>query len=238
MKLPTHDTVTAFEQPSVWNWLIVFICGFLTVCIIGPVLCLGLWLVGKGALAMESSVFHAVLDVPLPSAVSIVLLIATVFGACLATMMVLELARRRREGVRVQGHHPIIGDFEYLPHFKTWHAKPVLPTGTVVRLNGFGNSPADTQAALWQQFIARYDALSAAMKDALLTLPHPLQECASVTLTPEGITLTKDGRLKIGFQFTTRPEAFWNSEIEEPFPIAVFSPTLELEKAEWVRPFV
>ena len=236
MKLPNHATVIAFEQPSVWNWLVVFVCGFLTVCIMSPVVCIGLWLLGKAAVALKMPAPHALLDVPLPSAVRVTLLLATVFGALLATMMVVDLARRKRYEMRIQGHHPIIGDFTYSPYFKTWQANPVLPTGGAVKLNGCGNSPSDAQATLWQQFIARYDALSRATTAALLTPPHPLQESASVTLTPNGINLTPDGRLHVGFQFTTTPEAYWNSEIEEPIPLAVFSPTLELVRTDWITP--
>jgi len=232
-----HDTASAFEQPSVRSWLVVFVCGFLTICIIGPVLCAGLWLLGTGALAVKAPFLPAILNIPMMSEVRIILQAATVFGIVLATLMVMEQSRRRRQEKRIQGHHPIIGDFAYSPYFKTWHAKPVVPTGGTVKLNGHGNSPSDAQAALWQQFIARYDALDAAIANALLTPPHPLQGFSSVTLTPHGITLSKDGRLRMGFEFTTAPEAFWNSEIEEPFPIAVFSPTLELERAEWISDF-
>lgn len=238
MKVSIYDTASAFERPSVRGWLIVFVCGFLTVCILGPVICGGLWLLGKGAVAVNAPVLPAILNVPLLSAVHVIFQVATVFGTLLATLMVVEQARRKRQKIRIQGHHPMIGDFEYSPYFKTWHAKPVLPTGNAVRLNGCGSSPSDTQAALWQQFIARYDDLSAATTAALLTPPHPLQECASVSLTPIGITLSGDGRLRMGFQFNTESKACWISEVEEPFPIAVFSPTLVLEKAEWISPHI
>ena len=236
MKLPPHATVTAFEQPSVWNWLVVFVCGFLTICIISPVVCFCLWLLGKGAVAVKVPVPSALLDVPLPFAIRGILIFAAVFGALLATLMLVEVVRRKRYELRIPGHHPVIGDFAHSPHFKTWHAHPVLPLGSAVKLNGHGSSPSETQATLWQQFVARYDALSATTTAALLTPPHPLQEASAVTLTPNGINLTRDGRLHVGFEFTTAQEAVWNSEVEEPIPIAVFSPKLELEKTEWITP--
>ena len=236
MKLPNHATVTAFEQPSIWSWLVVFVCGFLTICIISPVVSICLWLLGKGAVAVKVPIPPALLDVPLLFVVRVILALATVFGVLIATLMVVELARRKRREMRIPGHHPIIGDFTHLPHFKTWHANPVLPTGRSVTLNGYGSDPSDTQSTLWQQFVARYDALSTATTAALLALPHPLQEASSITLIPHGINLTSDGRLHVRYHFTATPEAFWNSEVEEPIPVAVFSPKLELEKTEWITP--
>ena len=236
MKLPHHATVTAFEQPSVRNWLVVFVCGFLTICIISPVVCFCLWLLGKGAIAVKVPIPPALLEVPLPFAMRVILIFSTIFGALVATLTVVEVVRRKRYELRFPGHHPVIGDFEHSPYFKTWHAHPVLPSGSAVKLNGHGSGPSEAQATLWQQFVARYDVLSAATTAALLTPPHPLQEAHSVTLTPNGINLPRDGRLHMGFDFTTFPDAFWNSEVEEPIPVAVFSPTLELEKTEWIIP--
>jgi hypothetical protein len=234
MKVSNRHTATAFEQPSVRGWVVVFVCGFLTACILGLVLCLILWLVGLGAAAMKLPLHPAFTDTSPLTAWRVILQIAGGFGILLATLSLFESANRRRQEVRVPGHNPIIGDFEMLPHFKTWHAKPVLPTGQVVSLNGSGEGPSAAQASLWQQFIAQYDALCAAASGVLLTPPHPLEECRSVVLTPKGITLSRDGRLNVAFQFTTVPDNVWTSEVEEPFPIAIFSPTLELEKAEWV----
>jgi len=237
MKLPHHDTVTAFEQPSVWNWLVVFVCGFLTACIISPVVFFILWLLGKGAVVVHVPVPAALLDVPLSSAVRIILMLATVFGVLLATVMVMELSRNRRKDARTQGHHPVIGDFEYSPYLQTWHANPVLPTGKSVRLSAYGSGPSTVQAALWQRYIADFDELNATATRSLLTEPQPLQGCIAVTFTPSGITLTRDGEIHMGFEFATLPEDFWKSEEEEPYPTASFTAALELKSTEWLPPY-
>lgn len=237
MKFPPHQTATAFRHPALRGWIIAFACGFFTICIIGPVVCLGLWLLEMGATAINLTTVPAILAVSTPVAARIILQVATAFGAVLATLSVYEAARRKRREVRVPGHHPIMGDFEQLPYFTTWHANPMLPTGQTVNLNGQGSSPSDSQVALWQQFIARYDTLIDKATRALLTAPHPLEECSSVTLTPSGITIAKDGSLYVGLQFTTVPDILWTTENETPIPFVIFTPSLELEKAQWVAPY-
>ncbi len=236
MKLFNHDTAAAFERPSALGWLVVFVCGFLTVCIVGPLLCIAVWL-----FAMTLKALHVFSppggDVSMLSVVRVILQIAAVFGASLATVMVLQLGRRRKQERRIPGHHPTIGDFEHSPFTKTWHAQPLLPTGKSVRLSAYGASPSGAQAALWQGFMARYDELTAAAARSLLTEPHPLQACEVITLTPSGITLTRDGRMHVGFEFTTVPEDFWKSEAEEPYPTASFTAALELKSTEWLHPY-
>ena len=236
MKFFNYNTATVFDRPSVQGWLVVFVCGFLTVCIIVPVLGIAVWL-----FVMAIKLLHVLpsnaWDVPLLSAVRVMLQIAAAFGALLASVMMMEVARRRRQETRIQGHHSVIGDFEHSPFYKTWYAKPVLPTGKSVRLSAYGSGPSTAQAALWQQFIARYDELIAAATQSLLAEPHPLQGCEAVTLTPSGITLTRDGLLHLGFEFATVPEDFWKSEAEEPYPTASFSPVLELKRTEWLKPY-
>ena len=179
MKLPHHNTITAFEQPSVRNWLVVFICGFLTVCIIGPVVCTLLWLLRMAMVAMHVAVPSGLMNVPLPFVIRLTLLVAAGFGMLLATMMIMELSRRKRQEFRIKGHHPVIGDFEHSPFFQRWRASPVLPGGFTIRLDSKGSAPTDAQARLWEQFIARYDSLSAKVIRALLTPPHPLEGCSS-----------------------------------------------------------
>ena len=237
MKLPHHDAVTAFEQPSVWNWLVVFVCGFLTACIISSVVCGFLWLLGEGAVAVHIPVPAALLDVPLSSAVRIILMLATVFGVLLATVMVMELSRNKRKDVHTQGRHPVIGDFEYSPYLQTWHANPLLSTGQSVRLSAYGSGPSTVQVEVWERFSAKFDELSAAATRSLLTEPQPLQGCEVVTFTPSGITLTRDGEIHMGFEFATMPEDFWKSEGEEPYPTASFTAALELKSTEWLPPY-
>jgi hypothetical protein len=224
------------DHPTVRNSLVVFACGFFAICIIGPVICLGMWLIGLGAAALKLSTLPAILSVSVPVAARIIFQIAMAFGALLAALAMFESARRKWQKVRVPGHHPTLGDFEQLPYFKSWQAKPTLPTGHAVNLYGQGSRPSDMQTAIWQQFIARYESLSATASRSLLTPPHPLQECSSVTLTPNGITLAKNGHLHVVFQFTAAPDHHWTTEIEEPIPFAVFTPTLELEKTQWIAP--
>lgn len=236
MKLPRQDTISAFEKPSVRNWLVVFLCGFLTVCIISPVVYALLWLARAAAEALKIALPAALLDVPLPFAVRLTLLAAAGFGAVLATLMVVELARRKQQEFHVKGQHQVFGEFEHSPYFKRWRAAPVLPSGGSVRLESRGTGPTEVQAAVWQQFIARYDSLNHKVTRALLTPPHPLEGCSTITLTPDSISFTDDGHMHLGFHFKTTPEAFWNSEVEEPIPVAVFSPELELERTEWISP--
>lgn len=237
IKFLPSNTGTGLEHPTVRDCLVVFVCGFFAICLIGPVICLGMWLVGLVATALNLSTLPALLTVSVPIAIRVIFQIAMAFGASLAALALFESARRGWQKVRVPGHHPVIGDFEELPYSKTWHAKPRLPTGHAVHLDGLGSSPSDAQTALWQQFIARYDTLSATVSRALLTPPHPFQECSSVTLIPNGITLAKNGHLHVVFQFTATPEHHWASETEEPIPFAVFTPTLELEKTQWVAAY-
>ncbi len=237
MKIFRYNTATAFEHPTIRGWLFVFACGFLIIWIIGPALCLGLWLIGLGATAVKLSSVSAILAVSTPVAARIIFQVATVFGALLATLSLYESARRKRQDIRIPGHHPIMGDFEHSPYFKTWHAKPMLPTGHAVSLDGQGSRPSDIQAALWSQFIARYDEMIATATQALLTEPHPLQRCAAVKFTPSGITLTPDGGLHLGFEFATVPEDFWMSEAEPPYPTASFTSGLELKSTEWLSAF-
>jgi hypothetical protein len=237
MKIFNYNTTHAFVQPSVQGWLVVFVCGFLTVCIIGPVLCIALWLIVK-VLRRLPAISLPDFDVTVLSTAGVILQVAAVFGVLLATVMVLDLARRRRQEARTQGHHPIIGDFESSLFYKTWHAQPVLPTGKAVRLSAFGNGPSDTQAALWQKFIANYDELIAAATRSLLTEPHPLEGCQAITLTPSGITLTREGQMHLGFEFATVPENFWTSEVEAPYPTASFTSALALKSTEWLKPYV
>ncbi len=236
MKFFNYNTANAFAQPSVQGWLVVFVCGFLTVCIIGPVLCITAWLIFK--------VLRRLPAIPLPdwnvtllSTTGVILQVAAVFGALLATVMVLGLARRKRQETRIPAHHPIIGDFEHSVFYKTWHAEPVLPTGKPVRLSAYGSGPTPIQAALWQQLIGRYDELIAAATRSLLAEGHPLEGCQSVTLTPSGITLTRDGQMHLGFEFATVPEDFWLSEPERPYPTASFTSALELKSTEWLKPY-
>jgi hypothetical protein len=106
-----------------------------------------------------------------------------------------------------------------------------------VRLSAYGSGPTEKQAALWQQFIARYDELIAVTTRSLMTEGHPLKGCASVTLTPSGITLTGDGQMHLGFEFATVPENFWESETAEPYPTASFTSALELKSTEWLKPY-
>ncbi|WP_395745558.1 hypothetical protein [Prosthecobacter sp.] len=236
MKFFNYDTASAFDRPSVQGWMVVFVCGFLTVCIIGPVLGMALWL-----FAMLLKLLHvlpaAAWDVPLHSAIRVILQVAAVFGALLATVMMLELKRRKRQEARIAGHHPIIGDFEHSPFYKTWYARPVLPTGKTVRLSAYGSSPSEAQATQWQQFIARYDELMSASTESLLNEPHPMEGCEAITLTPGGITLTPDGRMHVGFELATVPEDFWKSEAEEPYPTASFTAELKLKSTEWLTPY-
>ncbi len=236
MKIFNYNTAHAFARPSMQGWLVVFVCGFLTVCILGPALCISVWLIVK--------VLRRLPAVPLPdwnvtllSTAGIILQVAAVFGGLLATVMVLDLARRRRQEARVPGHHPIIGDYEHSAFYKTWHAEPVLPTGNRVRLSAYGNGPTPAQAALWQQFIGRYDELVAAATLSLLAEGHPLEGCESVTFAPSGITLTRDGQMHLGFEFATVPEDFWLSEPERPYPTASFTRALELKSTEWLKPY-
>lgn len=236
MKLPQQDTIAAFEQPSLRNWLVVFLCGFLTVCIISPVVYALLWLVRLAAAGMKIALPAALVDVPLPLTIRITLLAAAGFGAVLATLMVVELARRKQQEYHVKGNHRVFGDFEHSPYFKRWRTTSMLPSGGSVRVEARGTGPTEVQAAVWQQFIARYDSLSNKVTRALLTPPHPLEDCISISLTPDSATLSEDGHVHLGFHFLTKPEAFWNSEVEEPIPVAVFSPELELERTEWIRP--
>ncbi|WP_395751734.1 hypothetical protein [Prosthecobacter sp.] len=236
MKVSQPYKAGAFEQPTMRGWLVVFVCGFLTVCILGVGVCLLAWLFGKGMYAIKMPLSESFYEISALNAGRVILQGAALFGMMLATLSLFESANRKRQEVRVKGRHPAFGDYEILPHFKTWYAQPALPSGQVVNLNGCGDGPSETQAALWRQFLSRWDELGAATKERILTPPHPLQECQTVTLTPKGITLSGDGRLNIAFQFATVPDHFWSSDNEEPFPIAVFSPTLELEKTEWVTP--
>jgi len=236
MKIFNYNTANAFAQPTVQGWLVVFVCGFLTVCIIGPVLCIAVWLLVK-ILRLLPIFSLPALDVTVTSAAGVIFQVAAVFGTLLATVMVLELARRKRQEARTPGRHPVIGDFECSPFYKTWHAKPVLPSGKPVRLSAYGSGPTPLQTALWQKFIANYDALLAAATHSLLTEPFPLQECEAVTLTPSGITLTPDGRLHMGFEFASVPENFWKSEADEPYPTASFTSALELKSTEWLKPY-
>lgn len=237
MKISNYDTATAFQQPSFWGWLVIFVCGFLTACIIAVVLCLVLWLLGLGVLAMKGTASPAPFDVSVLTVLRVILQVAAVFGALLATVMLFESARRRRQEARIQGHHPLIGEFEHSAFYKTWHARPVLPTGKTVRLSAYGRGPSTAQAALWEMFIAQYDELIAKATRSLLAPPFPLQECEAVTLTPSGITLSQDGRLHLGFEFATVPEDFWKSEPEEPYPTASFGSDLELKGTEWLMPY-
>lgn len=237
MKVSRSYKASAFEQPTVRGWLVVFVCGFLTVCILGAAVCLLAWLVGKGASVMKLPLHAAFPDTTaLMTSARLILQGASIFGVLLATLSLFESAKRKRQEVRLPGTHPTFGDYESVPHFNTWHAKPLLPKGRSVNLNGWGEAPSESQAAQWQEFISRYDALHAAAAAGLLTPPHPLQDCRSVILTPKVIIMHQDGRLNVAFQFATVPDNFWSSEMEEPFPIAVFSPALELERAEWVTP--
>ncbi len=236
MKFFNYNTANAFAQPSVQGWLVVFVCGFLTVCVIGPVLCLAGWLVVKVIRLLPMDSLPA-WDLTALSTTCVILQVAAVFGALLATLMVLGLARRKRQESRIPGHNPIIGDFEHSPFHKTWHAQPVLPNGKTVRLSAYGLRPSDIQTALWQKFIANFDEMIAAATKSLLTEPHPLQGCESVTLTPSGITLTRDGRLHMGFEFASVPENYWESEADEPYPTASFTPALELKSTEWLKHF-
>lgn len=237
MKFFNYDTANAFERPSFRGWLVVFVCGFLTMCIIALVVCILGWLFGLGVAAVKGTASTSQFDVSALTVVRIILQVATLFGAALATLMVLQMARRRQQESRIPGHHPVIGDFEHSPFYKTWHAQPVLPTGKPVRLSAYGGGPSAAQAALWQQFIARYDELIAAATQSLLTEPHPLQGSESITLTPSGITLTRDGLLHLGFEFATVPEDFWKSEPEAPYPTASFTSVLKLKSTEWLKPY-
>ncbi len=236
MKIFNYNTAHAFARPSMQGWLVVFVCGFLTVCILGPALCIAVWLIVK--------VLRRLPAVPLPDwdltvlyTAGVILQVAAVFGALLATVMVLDLTRRRRQEARVPGHHPIIGDYEHSAFYKTWHAEPVLPPGNRVRLSAYGSGPTPAQAALWQQFIGRYDELIAAATLSLLAEGHPLEGCESVTFTPSGITLTRDGQMHLGFEFASVPENFWKSEADEPYPTASFTSALELKSTEWLKPY-
>ncbi|WP_395734276.1 hypothetical protein [Prosthecobacter sp.] len=236
MKILNYNTAQAFAQPSVQGWLVVFVCGFLAVCLIGLLPCIAVWLIVK--------VLRRLPEPPLPdwdvtvlSTASIVLQVASVFGALLATVMVLDLMRRRRQTVRVPGHHPIIGDYEHSVFYKTWHAEPVLPTGKPVRLSASGSGPSETQAALWQQFTTRYEELLASATRSLLAEGHPLAGCESLTLAPNAITLTQDGQMHLSFEFATVPENFWESEADQPYPTAIFTPALELMRTEWLKPY-
>ncbi|MCF7790180.1 MAG: hypothetical protein K9N47_28940 [Prosthecobacter sp.] len=236
MKFFNYNTASAFGHPSVRGWLVVFVCGFLTVCIIGPVLCTAVWVIIKFIRLLP---FFSPPDwhVTVLSTAGVIFKVAAVFGALLATVMVLEAARRKRQEARIPGHHPIIGDFEHSPFYKTWHAQPVLPTGKPVSLSAYGSGPSEAQATLWQQFIARYDELIATATESLLMEGHPLQGAEAITFTPSGITLTQDGLLHLGFEFATVPENFWESEADEPYPTASFTSALELKSTEWLRPY-
>lgn len=236
MKFFNYNTANAFAQPSVRGWLVVFVCGFLTVCILGPLLCIALWLFVK-ILRLLPMASAPVWEVSVGSAAGVIFTVAAVFGALLATVMVLGLARRKKRESRTPGHHSVIGDFEHSAFHKTWHAQPMLPTGKTVNVSAFGQGPSETQAALWQQFIARHDEVIAEATQALLAKGHPLEGCEKVTLTPSGITLTRDGKLHMGFEFATVPENFWESEADQPYPTASFTSALELKSTEWLRPY-
>lgn len=236
MKFFNYNTANAFAQPSVQGWLVVFVCGFLTVCIVGPLLCIALWLFVK-ILRLMPMASAPVWEVSVLSTAGVIFTVAAVFGALLATMMVLELARRRKRESRTPGHHPVIGDFEHSAFYKTWHAQPMLPTGKTVNVSAFGHGPSEAQAAMWQQFIAKYDDEIAAATQSLLAKGHPLEGCEKVTLTPSGITLTREGNLHMGFEFATVPEDFWESEADQPYPTASFNSELELKSTEWLKPY-
>ncbi|WP_395736765.1 hypothetical protein [Prosthecobacter sp.] len=234
MKASRSHKASAFGQPTVRGWLVVFVSGFLTVCILGAALFFVAWLVRKGAAGLKMPVHGFPFEPPELAAAHVVLKSAAIFGVLLATLSLYQSARRKRQEERLPGTHAILGDYESVPHFKTWHSTPLLPTGREVSLNGCGDGPSEIQVAQWQQFISRYENLVAAAEAGLLTPPHPLQECRAVTLTPKAISLSHDGRVKIAFQFFTEPENSWSSDEEKPFPLAVFSPTLELENTDWV----
>lgn len=236
MKFFNYNTADAFAQPSVRGWLVVFVCGFLTIWIVGLPLCLALWLLVKilRRLPMASA---PVWEMSVPYAASVLLTVAAVFAALLATVMVLELARRKKRERCIPGHHPVIGDFEHSAFYKTWRAQPMLPTGKTVNLCAFGQGPSEKQTALWQQLIAKHDEAIAAATHSLLAEGHPLEGCEKVTLTPIGITLTRDGRLHMGFEFATVPEDFGESGVDAPYPTASFTSALELKSTEWLKPY-
>ncbi|MHB1079038.1 MAG: hypothetical protein ACYC67_06525 [Prosthecobacter sp.] len=236
MKIFNYNTAHAFARPSAQGWLVVFVCGFLTVCIIGLVLCTGVWMVFKVLRRLPAPPLPD-WDVTVLSTAGVILQIAAVFGALLATVMVLDLARRRRQEALTPGHHPIIGDYEHSAFYKTWHAQPVLPTAKTVRLSAYGSGPSVVQEALWQQFIGRYDELMAAATRSLLAEGYPLEGCESVKLIPSSITLTRDGQMHLGFEFATVPENFWESEADQPYPTASFTSALELKSTEWLMPY-
>jgi hypothetical protein len=159
----------------------------------------------------------------------------------LGTMMVFQLFQVKRQAVRLQGHHPSIGNFEYAPHVKHkfWTAKSILPSEKTVKIQGRGPGPSESQAAVWKQFIARFDELISRATAALLTPPHPFQTCSSVTLTPNWIYMNKDGGFWIDFEFATVPpdfdipDEFMTEGGENPLPRAILTPTLELTTV-WV----
>ena len=81
MKFFNYNTATVFDRPSVQGWLVVFVCGFLTMCIIVPVLCIAVWL-----FVMAIKVLHVfpstAWDVPLLSTVRVMLQSPRPSGRC------------------------------------------------------------------------------------------------------------------------------------------------------------
>ena len=87
MKIFKYNMAHVFARPSVQGWQVVFACGFLTMCIIGLMLCIGVWLIVK--------VLRRLPTIPLPdwdvmvmSTEGVVLQIAAVFGALLTAVTV------------------------------------------------------------------------------------------------------------------------------------------------------
>lgn len=238
MKFFKYDTTSELARPGLKSWLVIFVCGFLTACIIALVLFIVVWLVALAYMMWKGAAVSPFENVTMTAAMIIILKAASVVGALVATVLMLELLRRSRQEGHVCGSHAVIGEFKHRPFYKTWHAEPVLPTGNPVRLSGYGSHPSDAQAALWQQFISQFKALMDSAEKSLLTEPHPLQGCERVTLTPCGITLALDGGLHVGFEYTTEPENYGVSEAEPlPYPTASFTPALVLKGTEWLNDY-
>lgn len=238
MKFFKYDTSTELARPCLRSWLVIFICGFLTACIIAMALGLLTWVVALAFTLLKGGVPTPFQHLTIQAAVIIILKAAAVFGALVATVLMLELLRRSRQQAHVKGTHPVIGDYAHRPFYKTWHAEPILPTSRPVRLSGYGSGPSEVQTALWQQFIAQYDGLIATATHSLLSAAHPLQGAEQVKLAPSGITLALDGGLHVGFEYSTVPEDFVPAESEpHPYPTASFTKTLELKSTEWLNDY-
>lgn len=229
----------AGETPSVRNWFVWWGVGFISISLLGAVLCMALWLIGRMAVALGPP-YPAIVLFPLLGSLRIVPLVAAAFGAYLATAMILQWRRneriQRESAVRVSGFHPAVGPFEHAPFTHNWSAKFTLPTGHPIRLSGPGPEPSPAAVDVWIRFQACCEELLRVATDDLLQPGNPYDVCPVVTLWPWAIRLGADGSLVIDFEVETEPEHFPASPSDracEIAPHARFTPALALERSEW-----